>query len=56
MKYKVRAIYHASVELEIEGEEGADMTDPSNWGDIVSEHQCDYYLHDVTRAEVIEVR
>jgi hypothetical protein len=46
-KYTVRAIYKAVVELEVEVEEGVDASRPANWKEIQSEHQTDYFLHDV---------
>lgn len=50
MKYTITATYSVIKELEVEVPLGADPKDPTNWGDIQSEHDIDCSLFDVTRA------
>ncbi len=54
-RYKITASYHATVELEIEiDDDNADPHDPKNWDTWVSEHQTDYQLYDVDKAEEVK--
>lgn len=53
-RYRIQAIYHAFVELEVEVTDDTDPKDPRNWNEIISEQQVDYHLYDTTSAEEIE--
>jgi hypothetical protein len=54
-RYRIIAIYHAEVELEIEIEDDeAEPSNPANWDTFVSEHQRDFNLYDVQSVEEVE--
>ena len=54
-RFKINAIYHASVELEVDvADDCPDPNNPEHWKEIVSEHQTDFHLYD-TEGEPEEI-